>query len=328
MFEIIYDPPAKPETRPVLTLPEVAARATEYATQAKADATRKAYARSWRAFAEWCDGHQLRALPAAPETVGLYLSAFAATHKINTCVAALAAISVRHRTDGHPLDTRHPAIKDVIRGIRRTAALAGIHTEKKTALLAHNIHAMVDSLPDTTAGIRDRALLLLGFAGAFRRGELVGLNVEDLSLRPQGYAVTIRRGKTDQEGAGREVAILRAPNSTACPVRAIDAWLERSLITTGPLFRPVDRFGVISPKRLGDKTVAYLIKRSAEKAGLDPALYAGHSLRSGFATTAALNGASESSIMRQTGHRSFAVVRGYIRGGGLFHDTAAGKLGL
>ena len=212
-------------------------------------------------------------------------------------------------------------------GIRRAKAQGGVLTVKKTAAVSDDIRAMVGTLAVTPLGIRDRALLLLGFAGAFRRSELVGLNVEDIGVRREGLAVTNRHSKTDQAGEGRQVAICYGSDPASCPVRAVKAWLVL-VGEEGPLFRSVNKGGRISTERLSDKAVALVVKRTAAAAGLDPELYSGHSLRSGFATTAARNGASEAAIMRQTGHRSLTVLRGYIRSGGLFNETAAAKLGL
>ena len=259
--------------------------------------------------------------------VGVYLADRAATLKPSTLSRRLAAISVQHRQAGSHLDTRAPQIRDVLTGIRREKAKEGVTTTKKTAAVSDDIRAMVGTLGVTPLGIRDRALLLLGFAGAFRRSELVGLNVEDIGVRREGLAVTIGRSKTDQEGEGRQVAICYGSDPATCPVRAVKAWLDL-VGSSGPVFRSINKGGRIGSERLSDKAVALVVKRTAEAAGLDPELYSGHSLRSGFATTAARNGASEAAIMRQTGHRSLTVLRGYIRAGGLFNETAAAKLGL
>jgi integrase len=187
---------------------------------------------------------------------------------------------------------------------------------------------MVAMLPDKLIGVRDRALLLVGFAGAFRRSELVSLDVGDVEIRREGLLVTLRRSKTDQEAAGREVAIPYGSNPDTCPVRALEAWLEASGIADGPLWRAVDKGGRLQPGRLSDKAVALVVKKRAEAAGLDPDLYAGHSLRAGLATAAAAAGASERSIMEQTGHKSVQTVRRYIRRGTQFRDNAAGMVGL
>ena len=169
---------------------------------------------------------------------------------------------------------------------------------------------------------------MLGCAGGFRRSELVALDLSDISDRKEGLAVTIRRSKTDQEGAGRMIAICYSSTLSTCPVRSLKTWIEVAGIAEGPLFRSVGKSGRIGGEPLCDRSVALVVKRAAEAAGLDPDLYAGHSLRSGFATTAAEHGAGESAIMKQTGHKSVQTVRRYIREGELFRDPAAAKLGL
>jgi site-specific recombinase XerD len=306
---------------------ELIERARDYAAGAKSESTRKSYDGDWTDFTTWCAAQGFDAMPATPSVVGLFLADRASVLKPSSLSRRLAAISVAHRQAGHHLDTRAPQIRDVMTGIRRSKAQAGVVTAKKTATVSDDIRAMVGTLAESAIGTRDRALLLLGFAGAFRRSELVALDAGDVAVRKEGLAVTIRVSKTDQEGVGRQVAICYGADPATCPVRAVKAWLAR-VGSDGPLFRSVNKGGAIGTERLSDKAVVLVVKRTAEAAGLDPAAYAGHSLRSGFATTAARNGASEAAIMRQTGHRSVQVVRGYIREGGLFNDTAAAKLGL
>lgn len=194
--------------------------------------------------------------------------------------------------------------------------------------MTEDIRTMVQALPDNLLGLRDRALLLLGFAGAFRRSELVGLDVEDLRLEVQGLVVHLKRSKTDQEGAGRDIPIPYGRNLDTCPVNAIQEWITSSGITSGPIFRGVDRHGNVSSRRLTGRAVANIVKRSAKRAGLDPDNYSGHSLRSGMATSAARAGASERAIMDHTGHTSTTMVRKYIRKGHLWLDCAASVLGL
>jgi integrase len=187
---------------------------------------------------------------------------------------------------------------------------------------------MVDASDAGMIGARDRALILLGFAGAFRRSELVGLDVEDCAFGKDGLTVTLRRSKTDQEGAGRRIGIPFGSNPETCPVRTMQTWIERAGIGAGPLFRSINRHGQVQPGRLSGIDVARVVKKLAQRAGLDAAKYAGHSLRAGHATSAAIAGASERSIMNQTGHRSVQMVRRYIRDGSLFRENSAGKLGL
>jgi integrase len=187
---------------------------------------------------------------------------------------------------------------------------------------------MLEALPNTRVGLRDRALLLLGFAGAFRRSELVGLDVADLEFARAGVIVTLRKSKTDQEGRSRRLGIPFGSSEQTCPVRSVQAWLEAARISEGPVFRSLDRFQQVQGARLSDKAVALIIKRRAKAVGLDPARYAGHSLRAGLATSAAAAGASERVIMSQTGHRSADMVRRYIRDGSLFTSNPAGMVGL
>ena len=187
---------------------------------------------------------------------------------------------------------------------------------------------MVKGLGIDPAGCRDRALLLLGFAGALRRSELVGLDVADVTEGTDGLTVRLRRSKTDQEGAGRTVGIPYGSNPATCPVRAWRAWLEVSGVAEGAAFRPVDRHGHIGGTRLSAQAVALVLKRHAARAGLDPGEVAGHSLRAGLATSAAAAGVPERVIAEQTGHRGTAMLRRYIREGSLFRENAASAVGL
>ncbi len=212
-----------------------------------------------------------------------------------------------------------------MKGIRR---VKGTAQEGKAPTLTADIRAMVTALSSSPIGMRDRALLLLGFAGAFRRSEIVALDVADLQFNRQGVVVTLRRSKTDQEGQGRAVGIPHGAHGATCPVKALRAWLKAAAIDEGPIFRPVNRHGHIAPARLSAGAVAEIVKRCAQAAGLDPANYAGHSLRAGLATSAAAAGVSERAIMAQTGHRSVAIARRYIREGSLFRENAAGAVGL
>ncbi len=191
-----------------------------------------------------------------------------------------------------------------------------------------DLKKMLEKLPGTRVGLRDRALLLVGFAGAFRRAELVSLDVSDLEFSSAGLTITLRRSKTDQEGRSRRLGIPYGSSEATCPVRALEAWLESARIQDGPIFRPLDRFQRVQPTRLSSERVALIVKRRAKAVGLDPARYAGHSLRAGLATSAAAAGASERVIMSQTGHRSADMVRRYIREGSLFQSNPAAMVGL
>jgi len=199
---------------------------------------------------------------------------------------------------------------------------------RQAPALTHDIRAMVRATDAGLIGARDRALILLGFAGAFRRSELVGLDIEDCAFGKDGLTVMLRRSKTDQDGAGRKIGIPYGSNPETCPVRVLQSWLEQAALTCGPVFRSISRHGYVQAGRLSPADVARVVKKLAERSGLDPARYAGHSLRAGHATSAAIAGASERSIMNQTGHRSVQMVRRYIRDGSLFRENSAGKLGL
>ena len=313
---------------PPPTLYKTAEEARDYAREARAPNTRRAYRADWADFAAWCAAHGLPALPASPEAVALYLTDRAKTRTVATLQRRLSAIAVAHKTKGYVSPTAHAAVRDVWAGIRRAKGTA---PRGKEPARASQVARMAWGRPATLAGHRDRALLLLGFAGAFRRSELVALDVADLAFHDHGLTVTIRRSKTDQEGAGRPVGIPPARDPEACPVVAVRRWLNHARIADGPLFRPVVRQPksgreTVRPRRLSAQSVALIVKRAAAEVGLDAAIYAGHSLRSGFATSAAEAGKSERAIMAQTGHKSLPILRRYIRAGSLFHDNAADGL--
>lgn len=298
--------------------------ATGYVRASKAANTVKAYRSDWDAFSSWCDQHGVSALPAAPQTLAVYLAEGARVYRPSTLARRCSSIAVAHEMAGHDSPTRHVLVRGVMSGIRRTLGTA---SEQKAPILTADLRRMVAALPDTIAGVRDRALLLLGFAGAFRRSELVALDTDNLDDRSDGLVVTISRSKTDQEGEGRIVGIPYGSDPQTCPVRAVRAWLEHSGIDRGPVFRPVRHHRVLAT-RLTDRSVALIVKRVCKTAGFDPMAYAGHSLRAGLATSAAAAGVSERSIMAQTGHRSLPTVRKYIRSGGVFRDNAAAAVGL
>jgi integrase len=258
--------------------------------------------------------------------VALYISALAQDHRPATIGRHLAAIASAHKARGlsSPASMQHGAVSAVWHGIRRTVGTA---QEQKSPLLVVDLRAMVSAMPDKLIGLRDRALLVIGFAGAFRRSELVALNVEDITEGPDGLTVTLRRSKIDQEGAGRRVGLPLGRHPETCPVASLNAWKVASSIESGPLFRSVNRHGQVGG-RLSGTAVALIVKKHAGAAGLDSAKYAGHSLRAGLATAAAIAGASERSIMAQTGHKSTNMVRRYIRDSSLFRENAAAVVGL
>ncbi|WAH39519.1 site-specific integrase [Alicyclobacillus dauci] len=299
--------------------------ALDYISESKSTNTRLAYHKDWMSFITYCQQHNLTSLPATPQTIGEYIADLANNgRKISTIKRHIASISQAHQTAGLETPTRTAYVRDLIKGIANTNGSA---SHSKKAAVINDIRLMVDTLDDRLIGIRDRALLLIGFAGAFRRSELVALNVEDIEITRDGLAITIRRSKTDQEGQGRKVGIPYGSHTETCPVRAYVAWLSGSGIVEGAVFRSIDRHGNMKD-RMSDKAVAIVVKRAAESAELDATQYAGHSLRSGFATTAAENDVSERAIMRQTGHKSVQMVRRYIQEGELFKHNAAAEIGL
>lgn len=306
-------------------LEPLAEQAQDFMREAKAPSTRRAYQGDWADFTAWCAAAGLASLPAAPETVGLYLTDRAATFKVSTIQRRLAAISQAHQLARLDTPTRSSIVRLVMAGIRRTKGTA--QTAKAPAV-TDTLKAMLATLPTSLLGTRDRALLLVGFAGAFRRSELISLDREDVRVTREGLILFLARSKTDQEGAGRSIGVPYGQELETCPVRSLQKWWKAGAITSGPIFRPINRHGQIGASRLSDKAVALIVKRCAEAAGLDPALYAGHSLRAGFATSAAAAGVEERAIMKQTGHKSVTVARRYIREGSLFRDNAAGKVGL
>jgi integrase len=216
-------------------------------------------------------------------------------------------------------------VKQFLQGLRRELGVAPV---RKKPVLVADLQEILKQVPDSVLGKRDRALLLVGFTGAFRRSELVGLNVEDLEEMRDGMVVHIRRSKTDQEGEGRKLGIPPGAEESTCPVRALAEWRTAAGLNSGPLFRSVNRHGQVLGARLSGEGVAMVVKRYIEKLGYDPAQFAGHSLRSGLATSAAAAGKSERAIMNQTGHRSVTTLRRYIRDGNLFRENAAGGIGL
>jgi site-specific recombinase XerD len=297
-----------------------------FATDAKAARTQDAYRGDWATFTAWCAGSNLVALPAAPATVALYITARAQQgRKVATLAREIVAISQAHKMAGQASPTGDAVVLETMKGIRRRL---GVAQTQKTPVLVSDLRRMIATLPDGILGIRDAALLVLGFAGAFRRSEIVALDVADLEFTTEGLVVNLRRSKTDQEGAGRKIGLPYGGSPATCPVRTMKRWLEAGGVTTGPVFRGVDRHGNIAADRLSDKAVALVVKRAAEATGLDAAQFSGHSLRAGLATSAAKAGKSLTAIKKQTGHRSDRMVQRYIRDASLFDDNAAGGIGL
>jgi site-specific recombinase XerD len=298
---------------------EVAAR---FAEEEKAPASRRAYRSDWKAFEGFCAARGVSSLPAAPATVAAYLGAEAeAGRRASTIARRLAAIRYAHRLQRLDSPTADEAVRAVHRGVRR---VLGTAATQKAPLLASDVTRMAAGCPEDLRGLRDRAVILLGFGGAFRRSELAALDVGDVEEVPEGLRVTIRRSKTDQEGAGAVVAVARGVR--ACPAGAVTAWLKASGIGAGPLFRPVSKSAVVGAGRLSPFSLAKIVKRHAAAAGLDPGRVAGHSLRAGFLTSAAMRGASVLRMMDVSRHCKVDTLRGYIRRGEEFKDHAGAGL--
>jgi site-specific recombinase XerD len=294
------------------------AAALSFAEQEKSEGTRRAYRSDWRIFTAWCIARGLEPLPAAPDTIARFLASQAqASVKASTIGRRAAAIAYAHKLAGHEPPTNVEAVRSVLRGIRRSIGTA---PARKLPATADLIGEMLKHCPDTLAGKRDRALLALGFAGAFRRSELVALQVSDLVEAPDGFRVTIRRSKTDQEGQGQEVAIPRGYRLR--PVEAVQAWLAAAEISAGPVFRPVLKGGRIQPAALSPHSAAQIVKHYARLAGLDAASFAGHSLRAGFLTSAAESGASVLKMVEVSRHKSIDMLRTYVRRADLFREHA------
>ena len=306
-------------------LEEIGAEARKYLEQSKAANTRRAYRADWEDFSGWCEKYRCPPLPASPETVAYYLADRSQDLKASTLQRRLAAIAEAHRAAGLGSPTKSAQVKLVWAGIRREKGVAQTH--KKPTLTKH-IREMVEHLPDSLLGVRDRALILLGFAGAMRRSELVGLDVTDVVLGEDGLVVVIRKSKTYQVRAGRKVGIPFGSHPGTCPVRAVLNWIEEAEMEEGPLFRSVNRHGHVMETPLSDRAVANVVKRSLVAAGKSARGFAAHSLRAGLITQAAMAGVSERAIQDQSGHKSLAVMRRYIRDGSLFRENAASKVGL
>jgi site-specific recombinase XerD len=308
-----------------LSLEAAQVAAQEYARGSRAASTWRAYEADWKAFLAWCQSVEQAALPATPTTVAPFLAAQATLgFAPSTLGRRLAAIRLMHV--GARLPSPHDAIEvdEVMRGIRR--AWKRPPTQKAPAV-DDEIKRMVDTVkPQTLKGLRDRALLLLGFAGALRRSELVALNAEHFTARDEGFSVLIASSKADQEGEGQVVAIMRVHNSPYCPVQAVCDWTVAAAISTGAVFRRLHRGDTVGTSRLTAQSVALVIKELATNVGLDSSRYAGHSLRSGFLTSAARNRASIFKMADQSRHKSLDVLREYVRAEDRFEDHAADKL--
>lgn len=297
--------------------------------ESRAASTRRAYRSDWQLFTNWCEENGfVITLPIEPEVVAAYLTElFDEKKAISTIQRKLAAIAFAHKLKNFESPTRFSLVTQTMEGIRRECAGKPPHHAKE--VLTVDIRAMVMQLPATVSGIRNRAVLLLGFAGAFRRSELVALNIEDIEEDTEGLRILIRRSKTDQAGEGRWVGIPRGQHLETCPVRAYQAWIEAADISSGPVFRRINRHGQIFDDRMDDRAVARIVKQTAQAAGLNAKKYSGHSLRAGFVTAAYRAGSREADIMAQTGHKRIETLTRYIRKQEILgKNNAARKIGL
>jgi len=314
---------------PCPALESLAAQAAQYLEAARASSTRKSYAADIRDFEAFCTAYGLPFLPSTPETVALYLTHLASRAAVSTCRRRLAAITYVHRQKG--LDSpatprKHFVLREVLAGITRTI---GVCEQGARPILADAIRQIIGACPESLLGARDRALLLLGFAAGARANELVSiLEVQDLTFANPGLYIRLRWSKNDQQKAGRTIAVPLGEHPETCPVSALRSWLAAAGITEGPVFRAVSRHGKISPHALSARAVSMILKKAAQRAGIDPSQISPHGLRAGMVTQAAINGAEERDIAKISGHRSIAVLRRYVRDANLFRNNASARLGL
>jgi integrase len=316
--------PKPPSARAAMAM----AKAKTYQDAADAPATLRAYTADLRNFEAWCARHGMTALPANPEVVGAYLAAAGEGYAMQTLRRRVAAIARASGVTGHPLDTKHPAIRETLRGIGRTH---GSRSRRSAALTTSELKKLSRVCEPSPAGARDRALLLVGFAGALRRSELVALDVERLTWSNDGVKLLLEKSKTDKAGEGAEVMIVFGRHEATCPVRALRQWIDAAAIKAGPVFRKVNKAGRVEARRLSEDAVRQILLRRAALAGVKGTLaepLSPHGLRAGFVTTAYRNGVPDEEIMGHTRHRSLTTMRSYVRRAKLSLKSPAGKLGL
>ena len=294
----------------------------------KANNTVRAYKSDFNDFLIFCAQNGFKSLPSDPKIVSLYLTYLSTKNaKMSTLKRRLVSIGVIHKLKGHYLDTKHPAIIENIMGIKRRK---GSLQKAKKPILINNLKKIINVIDqekkEEIKKLRDRSIILIGFSGGFRRNEIVSIDCDDLDFVPEGLKISIRRSKTDQFGEGFTKALPYFDNSQYCPVVSLKKLLDLSKINTGPVFRRFIKGSKLSEYRLTDQTVALLIKKYINLAGIDSRNYSGHSLRSGFATSAADSGVEERNIMAMTGHKSAEMVRRYIKDANLFKNNALNKL--
>ena len=290
---------------------KLTAKARQSIYIARADNTIKAYESDWNDFCDWCDYHHVSAFPAIPETIVNYINDLADNAKANTVARRISALTENFDAAGiQDNPCRFPIVKNALRGIKR---MKGVIQHGKLPILFDDIKEMLTYLDgDTLQQTRDKAILLVGFYGAMRRSEIANLDIDDIQFTRLGMLLTLRKSKTDQYDQGQLIAIPIVQDKNICAVHALKEWIRLSGITSGPVFRGFTRSHTIRKTRISDKTIALIVKHYVALMGMDPREYGAHSLRHGFATTAAQHHVEEREIMRQTRHRSQAVVRRYI----------------
>ena len=295
----------------------------------KAKNTLRAYKSDFKDFGNFCEKNGLNSLPTEPNIVSLYLTHLSKNLKISTLRRRLVSISMVHKMKGHYLDTKHPIIIENLMGIRR---IKGSIQKGKKPLLINNLKLIIDVINkqkfEEIKKCRDKSIFLIGFAGGFRRTELISINYEDLEFVSEGLKIAVRRSKTDQFGEGMIKGLPYFKDANYCPVRNLEKWLDISNIKDGPIFRRFSKGLSLTDKRLTDQSVVLLMKEYLNIAGIDNNNFAGHSLRSGFATVAAESGADERSIMSMTGHKTTQMVRRYIKEANIFKNNALNKIKL
>ena len=294
----------------------------------KANNTVRAYKSDFNDYTLFCVNNGFESMPSDPKIVSLYLTHLSTKElKMSTLKRRLVSIGVVHRIKGHYLDTKHPSIIENIMGIKRRKG--SIQKGKKPILISslkQLINVIDNQKKKEIEKLRDRSIILIGFSGGFRRNEIVSLDYEDLDFVPEGLKINLKRSKTDQLGEGSVKGLPYFENTKYCPVVSLQKWIEISKIKSGSLFRRFTKGSKLSVNRLTDQTVALIIKKYLQLAGIDNKNYSGHSLRSGFATSAAESGAEERSIMAMTGHKSREMVRRYIKEANLFKNNALNKI--
>ena len=294
----------------------------------KATNTVRAYKSDFKDFSLFCVQNDFKNLPSDPKIVSLYLTHLSTKDiKISTIKRRLVSIGVIHKMKGHYLDIKHPLIIENLMGIKRRK---GTVQKGKKPLLIRDLKTIIDIINqqkiEDIKKLRDKTIILIGFSGGFRRNEIVSLDVDDLEFVYEGVKITVKKSKTDQFGEGFIKALPYFENELYCPVISLKRWLNISKITKGSIFRRFTKGSNLSNNRLTDQTVALLIKEYLKLAGMDSSNYSGHSLRSGFATSAAESGVEERSIMAMTGHKSTEMVRRYIKETNLFKNNPLSKM--